>query len=191
MSVSGSGVSVDVGGGQPSQAEQDIALAYDGGSNFVGRLQALSDAKSRHDEALAELNLGKAAKAALDDAQRQQAETQAKLAEADTALNAAKQTATDTMAKAQQNAEDLVAKAKTDADALVAEATRMRADAQRDKNAAAKDRAAASAEREALRVEREAGNRLAEEAETTRSAFQAKTDRLHAVLAEIGAPPRQ
>jgi len=178
------GVSIDTS--PPSQVDLAMQAAFERGTNFMTRL-ALADAKAAHDEALAELNLGKSAKAALDDAQRKQSDAQAKLDEADATLETAKQTAAETTARAEQTAAALVAKARSDADALTAEAARIHGDAQRDKDGAATDRAAATAERSALRVEREAAKRLAEEAETAQAAFQAKTDRLHVVLAELGA----
>src|SRR5438445_13631069 len=51
------GVSVDT---SPTPAVNiDMAAAYEGGGNFMARLQQLSDAKSAADAALVELNLGK------------------------------------------------------------------------------------------------------------------------------------
>jgi chromosome segregation ATPase len=179
------GVSVDTSG--PSQSQLDVQTAYDGGGDFMVRLSQLAQAKSQHDEALAELNLGKAAKAALADAQRQRDDAAGKLSEASATVAAAKQSAATTVASANKTATDSLAKAKADADAIVAEAQRIHSDAQQQKADAGTVAATAKAELAQLRVEREAASRLAEEAETTRATFQAKTDRLHAVLAEVGA----
>jgi hypothetical protein len=64
----------------PSQVDQDLASAYQGGTTFMVRLQQLSDgkgeydrAKLRHDAALAALNLGMDAKSAYADAAQKQA----------------------------------------------------------------------------------------------------------------------
>jgi hypothetical protein len=185
MGGMGGGVSIDTGA--PAEADLYMRAAVEGGSNFMRRLQAFADAKAAHDEALAELNLGKAAKAALDDAQAKQAEAAAKLAEASATLEAAKQSADSTVAAANKTAAETLAKAKADADTIIAEAERLQGEAQQAKTSADAALTAANAERAQLRIEREAANRLAEEAETTRATHQAKTDRLHAVLAELSA----
>jgi hypothetical protein len=180
-----SGVSIDTSG--PPEADLYMRLAVEGGSNFMKRLQALADAKAAHDEALAELNLGKSAKTALDDAQAKQTKAAAKLAEANATLETAKQSAAETTANAEKTATETLAKAKADAGTITAEADRLRGEAQQVKNSADAALTAVISERAQLRVEREAANRIAEDAETARATFQAKTDRLHAVLAELGA----
>jgi colicin import membrane protein len=179
------GVSIVMTG--PADADLYMRTAVEGGTNFMRRLEVLSDAKAAHDEALAELNLGKAAKAALDDAQAKQAEAAAKLAEASATLEAAKQSADSTVAAANKTAAATLAKAKADAGTIIAEAERLRGEAQQAKNSHDAALTAANGERAQLRIEREAASRMAEEAETTRATFQAKTDRLHGVLAELSA----
>jgi F0F1-type ATP synthase membrane subunit b/b' len=179
------GVSIDTGG--PAEADLYMRAAVEGGSNFMKRLEAFADAKAAHDEALAELNLGRAAKAALDDSQAKQAEAAAKLAEANATLEAAKQSAASTVADANKTAAETLAKAKADAGSIIAAAERLRGEAQQAKSSADAALTAANSERAQLRVEREAASRMAEEAETARATFQGKTDRLHAVLAELSA----
>jgi hypothetical protein len=116
-----SGVSID-NPSAPSDADLYMRLAVEGDSNFMKRLQALADSKASHDEALAELNLGKAAKAALDDAQVKQAEAAAKLAEASTTLETAKNSAADIVAKAEKDAAEMRTRAKAEAAASGADA---------------------------------------------------------------------
>jgi hypothetical protein len=60
-----SGVSITEGG-----SGLDVAAVLAGGPEFMARLQAWKDAKDAHDAALADLNLGKGARAALDEASR-------------------------------------------------------------------------------------------------------------------------
>ena len=180
-------MSVSIDSTPPSQTDQYMRAAFEGGTDFLTRMHALSEAKARHDESLAELNLGKTAKAAFDEAQRQRDDAAAKLTEATAALEAAKQTAATTVADADKSAAETLVKAKNDADALIAEAKQLQDDAQQVKSSADAALAAANAERAQLRAEREAANRLAEEAETARATLEAKTGKLHAVLAEIRA----
>jgi F0F1-type ATP synthase membrane subunit b/b' len=179
------GVSIEPGA--PAEADLYMRTAIEGGTSFMRRLEVLSDAKAAHDEALAELGLGRAARAALADAQEKQAEAVEKLAEASASLEGAKQSAADIVAKAEKDAAETLAKAKADSGTIIAEAERLRGEAQQVKTSADAALTAANGERAQLRIEREAASRMAEEAETTRATHQAKTDRLHAVLAELGA----
>jgi hypothetical protein len=179
------GVSIEPGA--PAEADLYMRTAIEGGTSFMRRLEVLSDAKAAHDEALAELGLGRSARAALADANEKQAEAAAKLAEASVTLEAAKQSAASTVAAANKTAAETLAKAKADAGTITAEAERIRGEAQQAKASADAAVTAANGERAQLRIEREAASRMAEEAETTRATHQAKTDRLHAVLAELGA----
>jgi len=61
-----SGVSID-NPSPPAPSETDLLMqaSIQGGNAFLSRMQSLLDAKARHDEALAELSLGKTAKNAL------------------------------------------------------------------------------------------------------------------------------
>jgi hypothetical protein len=87
-----SGVSI-VGPAPKSIAEQDLEAAYAGGANFVTRVQALSDARTASEKALADLQLGRDAAAALEDAKQKQVAAEQALQEAaikDARLNAFK-----------------------------------------------------------------------------------------------------
>src|SRR6516225_2779747 len=108
------GVSIDTSG--PTEADLYMRMAVEAGSNFMDRLRALAEAKAAHDESLAQLNLGKRAKAALDDAQVKQAEAAAKLADANATLEAAKKSAAETAVNAEMAATETRTNAKADAD---------------------------------------------------------------------------
>jgi hypothetical protein len=172
------GVSVETASSPPSPADRDVSLAYAGGSSFMARLQALSDgkaeydaAKTRHDEALAELKLGTAVKNAFAHAERKQADATALFEQADAVKKLA-----------QADADGLVKSAQAQADAIVAEAQNIHDAATAVKADADADRAAANAEREQLQAEREAAARLGEQAVRKEAAFQKKIDTLHAYL---------
>jgi hypothetical protein len=174
------GVSIDTTG--PTEADLYMRMAVEGGSNFMERLQAFSAAKAAHDESLAQLNLGKRAKAALDDAQVKQAEAAAKLADANATLEAAKKSAAETAVNAETAATETRAKAKTDADALTADAQRMHGEAKQTKASADAALAAANAKQRQADAAFEAASRMAEQHEAARVTYEGKIDRLNAFM---------
>jgi hypothetical protein len=176
-----SGVSID-NPSAPSDADLYMRLAVEGGSNFMKRLQLLADAKASHDESLAELNLGKTAQSALDDAQAKQVEAAAKLSEVDATLEAAKKTAADTIAQADKAAAQTADQAKTDADALTAEAQRIHGEAQQTKASADAALTAANAKQRQADVAFEAASRMAEQHEASRVTYEGKIERLNAFM---------
>jgi len=122
-----SGVSIDT---NPAPAvSADLQAAYEGGGNFMARLQQLSDAKAAADASLAELKLATTAQAALADAQAKQTEVSTKLADATKALDDARHTAASIVARASNEADAIVTQAQTNANSIAASTLQMRSDA--------------------------------------------------------------
>ncbi len=177
-----SGVSIDTAPTVPSETEQLIKAAFDGGADFATRMNALSAAKAQAAAALADLNLGKSAAAALADAQAEHDAGQVDRDAAAAALETAKQSAADTVAKANADATDMVTKATVSADALIAEAKQIHSDAQNTKTAADAALTAANAKQKEADTAFEVANRLAEQHETARATYEGKIERLNAFM---------
>jgi len=173
-----SGVSVDLATAPPSQADQDLKLAYAGGDDFMSRLQALSTQKAKADASLVALKLGTDAQTALDNATAALAEAESNRTAATTMFAQA-----DTVLKqAHVDAEEERKNGKADADAMRADAQRMVDFATAVKADADADRAAAASERQQLATEREAARRRGEDGERTRMVFERKIAALHAAI---------
>jgi hypothetical protein len=167
----------------PSETDLLMQASIQGGNAFLVRMQSLLDAKARHDEALAELNLGRTAAAALADAQAKQVDGAQKQADADAMFAQANAV----LRKAQADAADTSKAAQAEAAALIAQAQRDRDEAATVKASADAVLAAANADRQQLQTERKAVNRLGDRAEQTRVEFLRKAELLHAYLATAQA----
>jgi Spy/CpxP family protein refolding chaperone len=144
-------------------AENVFALAVKGGPRFMQRLQQLSDATDRHDQALAKLRLGQDVETALKDAEDKRSAAAAALTQAAKVLADA-----ETKAKAQiAKADQIVASAK----ALQSETDK------RVKQVETREQAATEANAKAERTQADA-NRL-------RDDLKSKTDYLRTRLREI------
>lgn len=110
------GVSSDTG-------NSDVSLAMAGGSGFVQRVQEITSATDMLQKALADLQLGREAKAAYDDAQ-------AKLAEANDTLEKAKASFTSMASDARIRADAAVSEGESRRLAALAEANQTRQEAQ-------------------------------------------------------------
>lgn len=110
------GVSADRGG------NDDFQTVLEGGETFVARLEQLAKATQDMKAAERDLNLGKAAKAALD-------ECSDKLAQANTRLAEAKKSADTILASAKEQAEQKKAAAESDRQEARAYAEKVRAEA--------------------------------------------------------------
>jgi hypothetical protein len=143
----------------------DLTLIYQGGDNFMARMKQLVDATQRHHEALARLQIGQDAKAALDQAQR-------KLADADVLQKQAAKTLADAEAKAKAQ----MAKA----DQTVADANAMQREA--DKRLSQVQAREATAEAAIAKADRAKA-----EADRVRNELQAKIDLLRNRVREIAA----
>jgi hypothetical protein len=158
MSISG--VSVDMAAPAPSQADQDLRLAYEGNlATFMDRLQALSVEKGRADaakasaeSALADLQLGQSAKDAAAEAERNRKESEAQLAAAQMILT----------------------QAKADGNAMAVKAQQLHDEAAADRAKAAQELAALQDERKQIAADCAAAARLGEQHEAARQKFEAK-----------------
>jgi hypothetical protein len=110
-------------------AQSEVDLAARGGSRFLSRLQQLADAKDAHDEALAALNLGLQAKAALDAARDTHAEAARVHGEATQRLADAHVEFERILGTARDNAQRIDADAKQRLAEIEAEAVRMKEEA--------------------------------------------------------------
>ncbi len=176
-------VSIDTNPSPQSPVDSDWRAAFEGGDNFISRSQHLSQLKAQADAALAELKLGTSAKEAFDNASAALADAGHKQADATSLF----EQANTVLKKAEADAADTVKAAQADAAALLAQAQKARDDAATLKASADAAATSVAADREKLQAEREAANRLGEEAERTRAAFQRKSDLLHAYLATAQA----
>jgi hypothetical protein len=156
-------------------------MAYAGGSSFMARLQALSDAKAeydaakvQHDAALVELRLGMAAKAAHVEAESNRAATAAEYSQAEAVLKQAK-----------VDAEGIEKVAQAQAAAIVAEAQQIHDAATAIKASADATLAAARAKRQDLQAKCDAADRREMSAGWKETALQRKIDYLHARIDEI------
>lgn len=142
MSITTSGVE-----GADNEAASELSAIMNGGENFAARIVALQNHKKSYQDALAEFDLGRDARAAYNDAIKQQSDAVIALneakAKASDIINAANREAMSILADAQGKKEALAgdaAKIKAEADAY---ATKLRYDTDRDRDAAALARAEA------------------------------------------------
>lgn len=153
MSVSVGGVSAEMGGAPapaPSEAEIIMQASLTGGDGWIRRMKSIGDEVARRDAAtarqnasLAELNLGKAAKAAFEEGDQYRE-----------AQKEALQQAQNLVTRTQLECDEMRARAKAECDALIAEKTRLRDEAATDRSSAAEELAAAVGERRQLADER-------------------------------------
>jgi colicin import membrane protein len=187
-----SGVSVTEG----NPLDEDLSAIYQGGQNFLARMQAMSDRRAAAEHAVANMNLGHSVQAALADATTKQVSAAKLEADAKAIVDAARATAHDLSGKASEEANSLLTAAKAQVKALKDEAaaikdaadkhsaeTRTAADAALAHASGVKDAASrASAEVLALRAELQAAKNEAEQAKTKADALAAE---LKAKIAKV------
>jgi chromosome segregation ATPase len=152
--------------------ENSLDAAAKGGPKFMARLQQLADATDRHEEALAQLQIGQSALAAFNQAQGKLAEAEHKLAEADAMRSQAAKTLNEAQAAAKAAAKAQAA----ESDKIVA---MQRQVDKHLKQAEAREQTATEAIAKAERAEEEA-NRL-------RDDLQGRIDNLRTSMREIAA----
>lgn len=93
----------------------DLHAIYQGGDNFLARMKALTDQKSAIEKMLVELNLGRDARVAYDDAAKLQEQARSDLAHAKNEsariLSAANQTAAKTLNEAREQSSVMLTEA--------------------------------------------------------------------------------
>lgn len=171
--------------------EDDLALIYRGGDNFLARMKALSAAKDAHDRSFLELKIGADARSAFTEATAKRDEAEKLRAQAAETLRAAQEHRDQILSSAQKTADSVKAQAADEARDAAASATAMRADA--DKYAVSKktaaDRAVSAAEAMMAQAKEKAlaAEQLAADHEKARQAADAaKTtaENTHAVLSD-------
>jgi hypothetical protein len=158
--------------GLPVAPPSDLALAYQGGSKFMERLEQIAAASDRHEQTLAQLEIGQSAVAAFNEAQCKLAEAEHKVAEADALRNQAAKTLNEAQTEAKANAKAQA----VEADQMVA---KQRQVDKHLKQAEAREQAAIEAIAKAERAQADA-TRLRED-------LQGRTDSLLASMREIAA----
>jgi hypothetical protein len=164
-----SGVSLDVA----PAIDPDLSLIFQGGSNFVARIQALGAAKDAADASLAQLHLAKSAQATLDDAKALQGAAVKTNADATSTLETAKAQALVITGAAKDDAAGIIAAAQARADQIAADATSVKDAA--DKYAAEKRGAADLALKDAINQQK-AASKAAQEALYVRATAQVTQD---------------
>jgi hypothetical protein len=152
--------------------QPDLALVTKGGPRFMDRLQQLADATDRHEEALAQLDIGSSAVAAFNRSQQKLAEAERKVAEADALRTQAAKTLAEAQADARANAKANA----VEADKIVA---MQRQVDKHLKQAEAREQTATEAIARAERAQAEAIR--------VREDFNGRVDRLQTSLREISA----
>jgi polyribonucleotide nucleotidyltransferase len=152
--------------------ENSLDLAVKGGPKFMERLEQLADASDRHEQTLAQLEIGQSAVAAFNEAQCKLAEAEHKVAEADALRNQAAKTLNEAQTEAKANAKAQA----VEADQMVA---KQRQVDKHLKQAEAREQAAIEAIAKAERAQADA-TRLRED-------LQGRTDSLLASMREIAA----
>lgn len=136
-----------MGVSQSESVHPDLNAAFVGGDDFLSRIKTLTDQREAIKKMLAELNLGRAARAAYDDAT-------AKQQQADKALADARATSEKTVSAAQDKASGIVKDAESRANSLNADAEKSSKEADqllrdaKQKNAEAAEKASKMAELE-------------------------------------------
>lgn len=189
--------------GGKSASGGDMQIAFDGGRDFMARVNFLSAKKIEHDEALEQLRLGKSAKEAFDEAARKLEDAKAAHAEAAAVLGRAKANAAALVEDAQKQASSVVAAAEAAARSTTQAAAKAKNEADRyasDSKTAADAVLAdvkskqAALEASLIEVKKRADDhdvaveaaRIARKGATDKQAkLQAKIDRLHEVIREI------
>jgi hypothetical protein len=163
---------VDPVGTVGASKENILDVATAGGPKFMARLEQLADATDKHEQALAQLEIGQSALAAFNRAQQKLAEAEALRSEADALRNQA----AGTLAEAQADAKAAAKAQAVEADKIVA--LRRQVDKHL-KQAEAREQTATEAIARAERAQADAIR--------VRNELQGRTDRLLTSMRDIAA----
>ena len=164
------GVSNGGGGGEP-----DLLTAANGGSEFAARLAQLITVRTEAAQALEQLNLGKQARAAFEEAHSQ-------LTMAKGAVASAKEQGDTYISEAKKQAADIVANAERVAEQLTSEASNMRQESLNLKIVATEHADKAAEIKAEVEMERAHLQKLSQAAIDAKALHDDKIKRIHAAI---------